>query len=92
MVGLLEINVQASWRLLATRLLSLLPCLALAVVFEATHTFDQVAQTINVVQSLCLPFGLIPVVQMTASERVMVSMLQSELWVIMRLSWWCVLY
>lgn len=73
MVGLLELDVQASWRLLTTRLISLLPCLALAVVFEATHTFDKVAQTINVVQSLCLPFGLIPVVQMTANEGVMVS-------------------
>ena len=35
-------QVQASWRLTATRSISLLPCLTLAVVFEATNTFDQV--------------------------------------------------
>jgi Mn2+/Fe2+ NRAMP family transporter len=58
--------------MLTTRLLALIPCLALAVVFEATNTFDKVAQIINVIQSLVLPFGLIPVVQMTSSAKVMV--------------------
>ncbi len=65
-------QVQAMWRLMATRLISLLPCITLAVVFEATRTFDQVAQIINVVQSLCLPFGLIPLVQVTSDEKIMV--------------------
>ena len=66
-------QVQATSRMLLTRLVSLLPCLTLAVVFEATNTFDTVAQTINIVQSLVLPFGLIPAIQMTASEKVMVG-------------------
>ena len=66
-------QVQATWRMMGTRLVALLPCLTLAVVFEATNTFDRVAQTINIVQSLVLPFGLIPAIQMTASEKVMVS-------------------
>ena len=42
MVGLMQIKVQATWRLMVTRLISLIPCLTLAVVFEATNTFDQV--------------------------------------------------
>lgn len=62
---------------MATRLISLLPCITLAVVFEATNTFDHVAQIINVVQSLCLPFGLIPVVQMTSDESIMVGELSA---------------
>ena len=69
----LPVQVQATWRMMGTRLVALLPCLTLAVVFEATNTFDRVAQTINIVQSLVLPFGLIPAIQMTASEKVMVS-------------------
>lgn len=71
MCGLLGIKVDARWRLFVTRLIALIPCLALAVVFEATDTFDQVAQTINVIQSLALPFGLIPVIHMTASKKIM---------------------
>jgi Mn2+/Fe2+ NRAMP family transporter len=71
MCGLLEIKVDAAWRLLATRLIALIPCLSLAVVFEATNTFDQVAQTINIIQSLVLPFGLIPVIHMSASKNIM---------------------
>ena len=82
MCGLLEINVDASWRLFLTRLIALIPCLALAVVFEATNTFDKVAQTINVIQSLCLPFGLIPVCHMTASKSVMGEKWVSRKWII----------
>lgn len=37
------------------------PHTLLQVVFEASHTFDKVAQALNVVQSLVLPFALIPV-------------------------------
>jgi Mn2+/Fe2+ NRAMP family transporter len=58
--------------MMATRLLALIPCVSLAVVFEATNTFDKVAQIIKAIQSLVLPFGLIPVVQMTSSAKVMV--------------------
>jgi len=81
MVGLLELKVQATWRMLTTRLLALIPCLALAVVFEATNTFDKVAQIINVIQSLVLPFGLIPVVQMTSSAKVMGDSWKNVNWV-----------
>ena len=52
MVGLMQIKVQATWRLMATRLISLVPCLTLAVVFEATNTFDQVSREWRV---FCLP-------------------------------------
>lgn len=71
MCGLLKVRVDARWRLLATRMIALVPCLSLAVVFEATNTFDKVAQVINIVQSLVLPFGLIPVIHATANQKLM---------------------
>lgn len=37
----------------------------------------QVAQIINVVQSVILPFGLIPLIHITASQEIMVSSLIS---------------
>ncbi len=66
--------------MMATRAVALVPCLVLAVVFEATNTFDQVASTINIVQSLVLPFGLIPIIQVTSSAKVMGSQWVSVNW------------
>ncbi|KAG1669253.1 hypothetical protein FOA52_003290 [Chlamydomonas sp. UWO 241] len=71
MAGLLGIVVQAGPRMLATRCVALVPTVVLAVAFESTNTFDKVAQTLNVVQALVLPFALLPVIHMTANASVM---------------------
>jgi len=71
MAGLLNFKVQAAPRMIVARLVALLPTLTLAVVFEASHTFDRVAQLLNVVQSMLLPFALLPVIHMTARGEVM---------------------
>lgn len=64
-------QVNAGPRMLATRLVALVPTVLLAVLFEATNTFDKVAQTLNIVQSLMLPFALIPVIHVVADKTVM---------------------
>ncbi|KAL6763561.1 natural resistance-associated macrophage protein-domain-containing protein [Haematococcus lacustris] len=71
MMGLLNLKVQAGPRMLATRLVALVPTVSLAVVFEASNTFDKVAQMLNVVQSMMLPFALIPVLHVCADKIVM---------------------
>ena len=43
-------QVSAGWQMTATRLVALLPTVILAVVFEASNTFDKVAQALNIVQ------------------------------------------
>jgi hypothetical protein len=65
------LQVQAGVRMLATRLVALVPTVTLAVIFEASHTFDTVAQTLNVVQSLVLPFALIPVIHVAADKKLL---------------------
>ncbi len=57
--------------MLATRLVALIPTVTLAVVFEASNTFDKVAQTLNVVQSLVLPFALVPCVHVAADRKLL---------------------
>mmetsp|Transcript_11202 Transcript_11202/g.24121 ORF Transcript_11202/g.24121 Transcript_11202/m.24121 type:complete len:597 (+) Transcript_11202:151-1941(+) len=81
MTGLLNVKVQAGPRMIATRLVALLPTVTLAVVFEASNTFDQVAQLLNIAQSLLLPFALLPVIHMTASREVMGDKFVSQKWV-----------
>jgi hypothetical protein len=73
MTGLLDIKVAAGVRMVGTRLIALVPTVAMAVAFEASNTFDAAAQLLNVAQSLLLPFALLPVVHMTASAQVMGS-------------------
>lgn len=71
MSGLLNFQVKAGPRMLVTRLVALIPTVTLAVVFEASHTFDSVAQTLNMVQALVLPFALIPVIHVAADKKLL---------------------
>eukprot|EP00955_Chlamydomonas_euryale_P083416 363859-Chlamydomonas_euryale.AAC.2 len=65
------LQVSAGPRMLATRMVALVPTVLMAVFFEASNTFDAAAQLLNVGQSLLLPFALLPVVHMTANVDVM---------------------
>lgn len=71
MTGMLRLEVLAWQRMVATRLCALVPTLLLAVVFEASHKFDLVAHILNIVQSLQIPFALIPVMHMTSNKAIM---------------------
>eukprot|EP00199_Chlamydomonas_sp_CCMP681_P000171 CAMPEP_0119103504 /NCGR_PEP_ID=MMETSP1180-20130426/1940_1 /TAXON_ID=3052 ORGANISM="Chlamydomonas cf sp, Strain CCMP681" /NCGR_SAMPLE_ID=MMETSP1180 /ASSEMBLY_ACC=CAM_ASM_000741 /LENGTH=538 /DNA_ID=CAMNT_0007088035 /DNA_START=156 /DNA_END=1772 /DNA_ORIENTATION=- len=71
MMGLLKIKVHAGVRMLAVRSVALVPTLTLAVLFEASHTFDKVAQALNIVQSLVLPFAMIPIIHVAADKRLL---------------------
>ncbi len=66
--------------MVATRLVALVPTVIMAVVFEASNTFDKAAQLLNVGQSLLLPFALLPVVHMTASREVMGDKFVNHRW------------
>lgn len=71
MAGLLNMQVNAGPRMVATRCVSLIPTVTLAVMFEATNTFDQVAQILNIVQALILPFALVPVIHVAADSKLL---------------------
>lgn len=71
MTGMLGIDVKAGTRMVATRMVALVPTVLLAVAFEATNSFDHVAQMLNVLQSMQLPFALIPAMYMTSQPRIM---------------------
>lgn len=80
MTGLLDIKVAAGWRMMATRLVALVPTVIMAVVFETSQTFDYAAQLLNVAQSVLLPFALLPVLRMTADQDIMGERFVSPRW------------
>mmetsp|Transcript_22861 Transcript_22861/g.58259 ORF Transcript_22861/g.58259 Transcript_22861/m.58259 type:complete len:550 (-) Transcript_22861:416-2065(-) len=80
MMGLLNMKVHAGPRMMVTRLVALVPTVTLAVVFEASHTFDKVAQLLNIVQALMLPFALIPVLHVAADPKIMGVEFASPKW------------
>jgi Mn2+/Fe2+ NRAMP family transporter len=80
MTGLLNIKVNAGSRMMATRLVALIPTVVMAVVFEASQTFDYAAQLLNVAQSVLLPFALLPVLRMTADRDIMGERFVSSRW------------
>lgn len=61
MCGLLRLKVSGGLRYGATRLVALIPALTVALVSTGSNKFDQLNQHLNIVQSLQLPFALLPV-------------------------------
>lgn len=61
MAGFLRYAVTGWKRMVVTRLVALVPAVTVAVVFEANQKFDALNQLLNIVQSIVLPFALIPV-------------------------------
>ena len=80
MTGLLDLKVTAGSRMMATRLVALVPTVVMAVVFETSQTFDYAAQLLNVAQSVLLPFALLPVLRMTADRDIMGERFVSPKW------------
>eukprot|EP00887_Chlorella_sp_A99_P000444 scaffold17.g444.t1 len=60
MQGLLRLRLSGGWRYAATRLVALVPALTVALTTTSSNKFDQLNQQLNVVQSIQLPFALLP--------------------------------
>lgn len=73
MAGLLRLSAPAWARVAGARALAVAPTLFLAVTMKDAPgaALDAAAQALNVVQAVQLPFALIPLIRLTASERVM---------------------
>ena len=79
MAGLLRLRAPAWARVAGARALAVAPTLFLAPLTttskESSHSpaaaLDAAAQALNVVQSIQLPFALLPLIRLTASRRVM---------------------
>lgn len=67
MEGFFEIKLPVWKRVIFTRLISILP--ALSVCFM--HNVNEIFNVINVMQSIQLPFALIPLIKFTSDERIM---------------------
>lgn len=61
MAGFLSFKVKGWTRMVGTRILALVPAVAVAILFETSNGFDTLNQLLNILQSLMLPFALIPV-------------------------------
>jgi len=72
MEGFLEWNIAAWKRVVITRAVAIVPAIAVALASESNATAgDQLDQWLNVLQSVILPFALIPVLHFTSSRRIM---------------------
>jgi len=73
MAGLLRLKAPAWARVAGARALAVFPTLLLATTMKDSPgaALDAAAQALNVVQSIQLPFALVPLIRLTASQRVM---------------------
>lgn len=71
MSGLLMIDVKSWLRMIGTRLFALVPALTVALVSQTNNSFDRLNQMLNVVQSVLLPFAIIPLIHMAGNRAVM---------------------
>ena len=76
MSGFLNFKMAPWKRSCVTRTVAIVPTLVIAVVFQASHKLDQLNQLLNILQSIMLPFAIIPV-SMSASLSVWVGLLIS---------------
>ncbi|KAI9314771.1 natural resistance-associated macrophage protein-domain-containing protein [Dichotomocladium elegans] len=62
-------------RVAITRMISLVPSMAVALL--AVERFDTMGEILNVLQSLCLPIVLIPILKLTSSDVIMTETFKS---------------
>ncbi|GAB4815298.1 hypothetical protein N2152v2_002344 [Parachlorella kessleri] len=79
MCGLLNLEVKGWVRFWGTRLVALAPTVAIASLSNANNSFDKLNSLLNIVQSLQLPFALIPVIHMTANRNVIGATFRTRL-------------
>mmetsp|Transcript_4554 Transcript_4554/g.6772 ORF Transcript_4554/g.6772 Transcript_4554/m.6772 type:complete len:555 (+) Transcript_4554:320-1984(+) len=74
MEGFLNIHMPVWKRLVLTRSIALVPAIAVGIMASTNaHLTDQVNQWLNVLQSIQLPFALLPVLHFTSDRRLMQS-------------------
>ena len=61
MSGFLNFKMAPWKRSCVTRTVAIVPTLVIAVVFQASHKLDELNQLLNILQSIMLPFAIIPV-------------------------------
>eukprot|EP00128_Syssomonas_multiformis_P005485 Colp12_sorted_trinity150504_noHs@33924 len=76
MQGFLNLHMVPWKRVLLTRSISVVPALIVAV--ATTDVLDSLGEWLNVLQSVQLPFALIPVLTFTCSERIMGNFVNSR--------------
>eukprot|EP01132_Coremiostelium_polycephalum_P002524 gene2524-3126_t len=69
MQGFLDLKIKPWKRLLITRLTAIVPAIVVAILAEGF--LDQLDEYLNVLQSIQLPFAVLPVLYFTASEDIM---------------------
>lgn len=86
MQGYLNLQVAPWRRAVITRSMALVPCLAVSIYFgDGTSGLDALNEYLNVLQSLVLPFALVPLISFARSKAVMGELVLSP--VSAALSW-----
>ena len=81
MEGFLQLNIPNWQRVLVTRLCSLGPAMAVALATSGNSTAaDVLDEWLNILQSVQLPFALLPVLQFTSSRRIMGEWRNTPFW------------
>ena len=73
MSGFLNFKMAPWKRSCVTRTVAIVPTLVVAVVFQASHKLDQLNQLLNILQSIMLPFAIIPVNSNTAINAALLA-------------------
>jgi len=73
MEGFLNLKVAAWKRVALTRSLALLPSIAVALSAQDPHFADSIDEWLNVLQSVQLPFAILPLLHFTSSKKIMGS-------------------
>eukprot|EP00696_Hemimastix_kukwesjijk_P018864 gnl/Hemi2/7923_TR2735_c0_g1_i1.p1 gnl/Hemi2/7923_TR2735_c0_g1~~gnl/Hemi2/7923_TR2735_c0_g1_i1.p1 ORF type:complete len:594 (+),score=103.91 gnl/Hemi2/7923_TR2735_c0_g1_i1:155-1936(+) len=76
MEGFLELKMPAWKRVLITRSIAIVPAVAVALMAE--QNLDSLNELLNVLQSVQLPFALLPVLRFVSSEEIMGSFVLSK--------------
>ncbi len=72
MSGFLDLHIQQWQRVFLTRSVALVPALVVSIVFRNNETAsDYLSEWLNVLQSIVLPFAIIPLLHFCSSEAVM---------------------
>ncbi|EIE81843.1 hypothetical protein RO3G_06548 [Rhizopus delemar RA 99-880] len=75
--GFLGAIFRKQWhRVAVTRAVALVPSMLVAI--YAVDRFDTMGEILNVLQSLCLPAAIIPILKLTASSKIMSSTFQNS--------------
>lgn len=83
MSGFIDLRVPAWKRVMFTRALALWPTLGVALICNDSSDMDKFNQALNVLQSVQLPFAVIPVLKLTSSVKVMGPLVNSTAYTVL---------